>query len=216
MRRLVASVCVIAALVAPARALADLDPAERVALEPESPKSRPGFGKRGSFVFSVENLLGISSDRLDGRSYDVRGFFPGLFGARLGLHGVTDSGLTIGTGLGLSVLKPRVEGDSGESDGLLLLSALPRIGLARPFDGRLGYWIRTGPSLRFVKEIGDDDDTFLFGLGFDAFLVVTPVRHLGILFGPSVDFGLFGRDGSSNDETKFTSVQATIGLLTDH
>jgi hypothetical protein len=179
---------------------ASADPSE-VSSEP----SAAGFGKRASFLLALDNAVGISSERL-GRSPDavgVMGVFPGVFGPRIGLHGATSDGVTIGANVGLGML---VLGGGGS---FARLSVAPRVGYAGSASPTFGYWFRGGPSLHYLHADGGGGGALL-GAGFEGFAVITPVDHMGVLLGPTAELGLTGTDG-----VKYTSFGFSVGLVAD-
>lgn len=183
-----------------------------------APAAREGFGKRAHFIFGIDNLFGFSSDRLgEGdrtRTNDYSGLAPGYFGPRIGLHGVLDSGVTLGANLGLTYLKLSRSGPNSESDGAatFITTLAPRIGYAGSIKPTFGYWVRGGPSLRLLfPEKGDN--TNLIGAGFELLAVITPVEHFGITVGPTIDIGLTGSSGG--ESATYSTYGLSIGLLTD-
>jgi len=176
----------------------------------EAPKAAPAFGKRASFVFAIENVFAISSEKVSGTksSDDTQGFFGGLFGPRIGLQRIFDSGLTLGTVLGL--------GHLGTGDeGTLVISILPRIGYVRALAPQFAFWLRTGPSLRFAAQTGRTDNKSgnWIGWGGEIELVYAPVHHFGFSFGPAFDFGLTGTNDTK--DSTYTYLGFQMGLLAD-
>lgn len=165
-----------------------------------------GFGKRAGFLLALDNALGVSVDQLGkGGSDSARfmGGFPGLFGPRIGMHGATSSGVTAGANLGMGF----AIADGGGS--LVRVSVAPRVGYAGSATPTFGYWLRGGPSLHFLAA-DRGEGAALVGLGLEAFAVVTPVDHLGVMFGPTAELGLTG-----TRDAKYTSYGFSVGLVGD-
>lgn len=181
-----------------------------------------GFGKRAHFIFGIDNLFGFSSDRFesadgsggDSDTIDHSGLIPGLFGPRIGLHGVLDSGVTLGANLGMTYLNRFRTGanSSDDADGMFITTVAPRIGYAGSFKPTFGYWVRGGPSLRLIIP-DEGKSTHLVGAGFELLGVITPVEHLGVTVGPTFDIGLTGGTGSNN--FTYSTYGLSVGLLTD-
>jgi hypothetical protein len=171
-------------------------------------KPTEGFGKRSHGVFSIENALGFLeqnfSDNGHTESIDTKGFLAGLFGPRLAIHGIADSGLTYGLRFGFWHL----EDLHGNGHPPTFVELSPRIGYAGAVQPVLGYWLRTGPSFFFFHE-GTDDNTW-FDWSFEAFGVLTPTDHFGVLIGPTVDIGI-----NESHYVKYGTIGLAIGLLTD-
>ncbi len=179
--------------------------------EAETPKkAAAGFGKRGTFLIAVDNVLGFEVEKFgrDEEGSSNMGSFPGVFGPRLGLHGAFSSGVTLGSNLGLSLL--RASQGSGDGSGFLAFQVSPRVGYAGSVSSSLGFWLRAGPSFRVVMPDGDDA-TVLAGLGGELFLVATPVDHFGVMFGPTCDVGVAG----DRERSRYTSYGLSIGLVAD-
>lgn len=177
------------------------------AMAAESGTSEPnelGFGKRASFLFALDNAFGVSADRANsGSATTFLGAFPGIFGPRIGLHGASSGGLTGGVNLGLTYLSVR-------DDGILVLSVAPRIGYATSASPTVGFWFRGGPNFHSLSGSAAGEGTALVGIGGEAFVVITPVDHFGVMIGPTAEASV---DGSDND--KYTSIGFSVGLVSD-
>jgi hypothetical protein len=170
-----------------------------------------GFGKRAQTILSFEQVLGLYEESASAhgvsRSYEDKGLFPGAYGARLAFHGVSSSGVSYGARLGFWYGAP-VASSSG--DGVMTLEFGPRVGYAGAFQPKLGYWLRTGPTLFFLHS---GEGAWFLQWSIETYLVWTPVEHFGVLLGPNIDIGLTGQV-SSTTET-FSRQGAGVGLLTD-
>ena len=186
-----------------------------------------GFGDTTNGLFTVENAFGFSesslTETIDGKSgtvsFDDKGFLPGLLGPRLGLFGASDH-VTYGAVFSAWWAKPVGQGsDTGNS--IFALTLGPRIGYAGsvPKQPILGYWVRTGPTLMYLhseKGSGTASSTSnagYFDWAIEAYGVIHPVDHFGILVGPAFDIALFGKD-SGNDE-KLGVISLAVGLVAD-
>lgn len=171
-----------------------------------------GFGKRGRFVVTLDNVLTVASLEMTGddssksTKLESKGMFPLYMGGGVGFHGIAESGLTYGS----SVWFARVK---GEGDATTFVQLRPRIGYATSKDALLGLWVRGGPNW-FHYQSGDDDSGNSISLGVDAFGVITPVPHFGIYLGPSLDFALWGKDHDGNT-FKQSGYSFGLGLLAD-
>jgi hypothetical protein len=163
-----------------------------------------GFGKRASFLFTLDNALGVSSDRAnDGPAATYLGAFPGIFGPRIGLHGASAAGITGGANVGLTYR-------SAGGDGIVLLSVAPRIGYATSVSPTVGFWLRGGPQFHFIGGSGGGSSTSMVGVGGEAFVVLTPVDHFGLMIGPTAEATLSG-----TRDDKYTSIGLAVGLVSD-
>jgi hypothetical protein len=207
---------------APAPVATSPEPESPIHDEPAPPKTALGFGKRASFVFALENVLGFVSEEFSGdlkTTRDQNGFFPSSFGPRIGFHGIkVDSGFTYGVGVSLAWVKfgeANSSSDSSYAGEALFMSLLPRLGLAGSLGPRAGYWVRIGPSFHSVIPTDDrgGDATLTFGLGGEAYLVFTPAEHVGFMVGPIADFGVVGDTGGRS--TRLTTLGLEVGLLAD-
>ena len=190
---------------------------------PPSKSNGAGFGDTQSGIFAVENVFGFTETTIsasqDGhtqsQSFDDKGFFPGLFGPRISLHGVSNN-VTYGVAFGMWYGKPVGEG-SDDSSSVFVMSLSPRIGYAGtlPKQSLIGYWVRTGPTVIWVhgEDYSSSKNAGYFAWGIDAFGVIAPVPHFAVFFGPTFDIAIYGQD-SDNDE-KIGIVGIASGLLAD-
>ena len=179
-------------------------------------RSEKGFGKRGSVLFSIENIFGFmdqtyasyGGNNNSNTDFNHKGFFPpGLVGTRLGVHALMSSGLTLGSILGFWTEGASSAGSNGTTT-ITVLQVGPRIGYAVSFPKttKIGFWGRGGPTFQYAdvgfssggqNSSSNSSNLWSFDLSFEAFLVWTPVEHFGLLFGPSIDVGLTGEQSSS-------------------
>jgi hypothetical protein len=204
-RQLSCAALVIAVASITAEAAAQTSDASAAKTEPSTQ-----FGRRSSVVLGVDNVFGyvnegVSSDK-GGRPIETKGFFPGLFGPRLGVDGVFDSGLSLGAGLQLY----RVHLKGSSSDGTII-NVAPRVGYVVPFEKVFGAWLRAGPNV--MMQVGDDDTTLYLAARLEGFFVITPAPHFGILAGPSFDFGLATSRSKGSNEGKWHSEAFLLGLF---
>jgi hypothetical protein len=60
---------------------------------------------------------------------------------------------------------------------------------------------------------GEDDSTnYTFAASGEAYVVYTPVEHIGIVAGPVVDIHLFGRD-DDDDSISYSSFGLAAGMF---
>jgi hypothetical protein len=176
-----------------------------------------GFGERDSFVLSVERAFGFISQRLGEEDFDYtiesKGFFTPLWG-EVGFFSASE-GITWGALLGFTQLHLDGDEDNDDSD-LFVLRAKPRVGFTFSKDEKLAAWLRLGPSLFLMHSSGDGDDddstNYAFAASGEAYVVYTPVEHIGILAGPVVDVHLFGRD-EDDDSISYSSFGLAAGMF---
>lgn len=162
------------------------------------------FGDRDETIVSVERMLGFQNQQLDedGGSIDATGFQPFLWGS-LGIFGMGSSGLSFGVLLGFS----RLEDEDG--DGISVGQLRPRIGYGgTEREGRFGFWVRGGPSLVYLHS--ESNDGYAFAAGGEAYAVVFPAPHVGVLLGPHAEFHLAG---GGDGDPYYKSVGLTVGLM---
>ena len=194
----------------------------------------PGFGERGSVLFSVENVFGVLDQTYtagpppnsppntggSSQSYNDNGFFPqGFVGTRLGINGLLSSGITLGGIVG--VWNETSTNNNGGS--FTAVNIGPRIGWAGCLKKykALGFWGRVGPTFQYVNfSLGSGNtstsvDAWALDLSFEAFIVWSPVDHFGLLAGPNVDIGLTGHESSQNTGSDFGyhAVGMSFGLV---
>jgi hypothetical protein len=178
-----------------------------------APPAEKGPGQRGSFLLSIENVFGYLhqsfSEGGTDLTFDNTGFFPATLGTRLGLHGVTDSGITYGGIVGVTHVSNTGSGTGGST----LLELGPRIGYAfmLPKAPTIGLWGRVGPTFTYADSFdnGGSDNAWFLDLSFDAFIVWTPVEHFGLLAGPTLDVALTGNDSPPQGQ----SAKITYGTF---
>lgn len=199
----------------------------------DKPAGGPGFGDRSHGIFGVENVFGFTETketRQDSRgrdtssTYDDKGFLPGYFGPRLGLHGVSNH-VTYGVVFGAwytKLIGPDALGGGSDPAWLFLFSVGPRIGYAGslPKQPVIGYWVRTGPSFYYAHAESTSSsgrtstvNAGNFAWAIEAFGVITPAEHFGIFVGPSFDVAIYGK--SSDRDDKLGVISLGIGLLAD-
>ena len=176
------------------------------------------FGERGAFVVSMERLLGFQNQQFaeSGSSWDSTGFHPFAWSG-LGLFGMSASGLNFGALVGVT----RLTLDTG--DGAFtshLVQVRPRVGFAgTEKEGRFGYWVRLGPGALFTFSSddggggsisSDDKSSYAFSLGGEAYAVVFPAPHVGVMFGPHADFHVHG---GGDGDPEYKSYGLTAGLM---
>lgn len=198
----------LAALCFAAVALLLAAPASAQMTNPYGPRAERGFGNRDSFVFSVENIFGFEhlelgqSGSSDTTSIDSKVMDP-FFWGNVGLFGMYDSGLTLGAVVGLTH-------EFQKGDDFTILRLKPRVGYAGSATQYFGYWIRGGPSL--YTSVSGDSTVNVFSFGAEAYGVITPVPHLGILVGPNADISIYGHDNQGN-KWKLTEYGLECGLM---
>jgi hypothetical protein len=179
---------------------------------------RLGFGQRSSFVFSVQDVFGFVSEETTSQqtvsenrtsSLDTKGFFPVAYGPRLGFDGIAKSGLSYGTRFtGWRAANPNAD-DAGS---MLFLELGPRLGWATASNETIGFWLRGGPLFLFLA--GSDTSKIAIDATIEGFLVVTPVDHFGLLFGPSIDIPIYGSSSKGSNQT-VGRKSVLFGLFTD-
>ncbi len=206
-RPALAAVCfaAIALLAAPASAQTN---------NPYGTRAERGFGNRDSFVFSVENVFGFQhlefgqSGSSGTTSIDTKVMHP-FFWGNVGFFGVYDSGLSLGGLVG--VTHEFVHNDAfNPGHDFTILRLKPRVGYAGSVTPFFGYWVRGGPSL--FSTISGDSKVNIFSFGGEAYAVVSPVPHFGILIGPNADIYIYGRDNHGKKES-LTAYGLTCGLM---
>ncbi|MCA9593035.1 MAG: hypothetical protein KC776_06985 [Myxococcales bacterium] len=187
-------------------------------------QTKSHFGERDSFVVSIERIFGFQGQNLFGQNNDSIGFHPILWG-NVGLFAVQSSGLSFGSTVGLAHVRD-LTGDDKDSFTVARLG--PRIGYAGWLKQGFGYWVRGGPSAMFLfskqentdangQKTTESQNMELFQLSLEAYVVIAPTDHLGILVGPHADIHLFGlaSDDVDSDAKKYRSAGLTVGLMGD-
>ncbi len=178
--------------------------------------AQPGFGERDAFVFSVENVFGFQSQSFGDTDIDSKGLQPAFWGD-VGLFGVRSSGFSYGALLGVSHLRLS-QSSSSNTSSITVLRLGPRLGWAGATKNSfLGFWLRGGPSVFALTTDDDSSDASWFyalAISAEAYMVITPAPHLGIVAGPHFDIHLIGNDpDGSDDEAKYSSVGFGVGLM---
>ena len=175
----------------------------------------PGFGARDSFVLSFERVFGFQTQELgDGDedpTIDSVGLYPFLWG-NVGFFGVEDGGLSYGTTVGVGHLSS----PGFDDDATFTLARLgPRIGYAGHVATTpwFGYWLRGGPSflLAFLEQENENATSFAIAATLEAYAVMTPVPHFGVMLGPHVDIHLYG--DAEGEDFVYRSYGLTLGLM---
>jgi len=172
-----------------------------------------GFGARDSFAFTVENVFGYVSTSVGAGdktvSVDTTGLLPPYWGD-VGLFSMSPGGVNWGALLGFEhLIHPERRRERDERQ------APTAIGYATSKNW-LGFWLRGGPSFLFAHESGDEDSysssSAMLALGFEAYAVMMPVDHVGILLGPHADIHLLG-SASKGDDPSYSSYGLSLGLM---
>jgi hypothetical protein len=154
---------------------------------------------------------------------------------RLAFDAVVQPGFTLGAAFGYSTYSASVDFETNvpaaplpdvEGSSVSCLLVQPRIGYLVPASSKVAVWLRGGAFfLRLTSESdsgGDEMDETAFGLVLDPMLVISPIEHVGLLFGPQLDFGLTGSvqsksGGQDRPELDFTrssyGVSAGLALM---
>lgn len=157
-------------------------------------RAERGFGNRDAVLFSVENVLGLEHFVMGSLSVDARPMTP-LYWGNLGVSVVDRSGFTFGGTFGAS----HVFLDSKDQRDVTLVRLRPRVGYAGSTTQWFGYWLRGGPSMMLAR-LGGDDTVVSALFGAEAYAVITPVPHLGLLIGPSLDYGVYTKNAGTTYE----------------
>ena len=175
---------------------------------PAKPRDTSDFGRRSSVVLGIDNVFGYLNEGISKRGGDLedKGFFPGVYGPRFGFDSVGTNGLTIGTGLQL--WRAHLKGSDGDAT---IVHLAPRIGYAAPLGKSVGAWIRGGPNA--MSQFAKDESQIYLSLRLEAFFVVTPVPHFGLMLGPSLDFGLVTSRSKGSSEGTWHSQGFLLGMF---
>lgn len=183
------------------------------------PDAQPGFGERDSFVLSVERSFGFVQQTLGEEDEDYtiesKGFFTPIWGD-IGLFDVSD-GVTWGALLGFTQVHQSGDGDAlgGGDSNLYVIRLKPRVGFTFAKDDQLAAWLRVGPSLLLAhssEEDSDDTTDYYFAASGEAYVVYTPVEHIGLVAGPVLDIHVFGRDEDDN-KVSYGSFGLAAGMF---
>lgn len=91
-----------------------------------------------------------------------------------------------------------------DSDGVLFA---PRVGYAIPLSRVFAFWPRGGITL---YDVGNRS---VFGPAGEAMFLALPSPNWGILFGATLDLGLFGSVGNDNDYSDISFAIPAVGVL---
>jgi hypothetical protein len=186
-----------------------------VVAKPPARRVGPWDASYASFVLSAESLFGIGYARqsleakvgaeqqtevTSGASiHFLKGSeFVDPFGAaRMGFDGVVGPGFTFGGSIGYSTVDFTARRNNGSSESLRLteLVLVPRIGFMLAPSRYVGVWLRAGVGYANLGLESRDGPTF-WGVDaiFDPMLVFTPIPHVGLLLGPSLNVGVAGSE----------------------
>ena len=198
------------------------------------------LGKPGQLALSAERLFGFSTTTTTQKDKDsnvevsdsVTGF--GALSAypahpfnvpRLGIDYLPIEGLTVGGSISFMAysLSRDIDGTEGDGGTMTIFGIFPRAGYAMMFNETLGIWPRGGISYftqstktDVTDPLSGEKDTYKYSrselaLTLEAHLVITPVDHVGITLGPTLDIGLTGGDknefpNAPNTESDLSSM----------
>ncbi|MBI3200920.1 MAG: hypothetical protein HYZ29_05185 [Myxococcales bacterium] len=185
-----------------------------------APAAGAAFGQRDEFIFSVERLFGFQNQKFDddSGSYEATGFHP-LYWGSVGLFSMSASGLNFGALLGATRYQ---FGSLGGDSKVNVLQLRPRIGYGgTEKERRFGYWLRGGPSALIVLAQSEDTDasgktssesreSYALGVGGEAYVVLFPVPHVGVVVGPHAEFHLVGE---GDGDPYYRSYGLTAGVM---
>ncbi len=164
---------------------------------PASAQEASHFGKRGTFSLGVERLFGVVYTT----DIDVTAIELGVAVGpvpysvpRLALDYFVTDQLSFGLGAGLGVAT-----DGGTATAF---SFNPRVGYAIVISPHVSFWPRAGFS---YLHLSDGTSQYFLAFTLEGQFVFTPVRHLGLLLGPTLDIGL---------AASFAAKPTQIGLQT--
>jgi hypothetical protein len=152
----------------------------------------------------------------------------------LTFHGVVAGGLTLGGGIGYASTSGSHDAGGGTTIDDPTRSAVavsPRIGYLASFSPTFGIWAKGGITYFSEKEEGTtlDCSNPTFGcvsstsesgisgiaIAIDPMLVLAPLPHVGILFGPTLDIGVSGtltQTGSADRDLTLRNFGVAAGL----
>jgi len=121
----------------------------------------------------------------------------------LTFHGVVAGGLTIGGGVGYTSTTGSHE-EITPTGGTITIDAptrtaiavAPRIGYLASFSPTFGIWAKGGITYHTqtteYPDDGSEESINGVAVSIDPMLVFTPLPHVGIVFGPTLDLGVSG------------------------
>ena len=192
-----------------------------VVAKPPARRTGPWDASYASFVLSAESLFGIAHTRqvievkLSSQQQTETDSGPSLhflrgasfldpFGAaRLGFDGVIGPGFTLGGSIGYSMADLTSRESDGSSDGVKLteLVLVPRIGFLLAPSRYVGVWLRAGVGYASLDlDSNASGSATFYGVDFvlDPMLVFTPIPHVALLLGPSINVGVAGSQDVPN------------------
>ena len=203
----------------------------RAPTPPAPAPTGPWTAARARFILSAESLFGAAhlrqtaSATSDGDTAEVSAsgfsvhFLKGSdifdpFGqARLGVDGVVGPGVTLGGSIGYSKYEQTVGSVSNELSGFVIV---PRLGYMLAPSRYVGVWLRAGVGYASLNVDNDGSglSQHFVGLVLDPMLVVTPLPHVGVTLGPSLNIGLDGKvkAGGLEVDSTTSSYGLTAGL----
>lgn len=200
-----------------------------------------GFGEAGQFAISAGSLFGVSHDNItlsidtpngdfDTELTQTRVDLLSADSASLGFHYVVGPGVTLGAAFAFRSLTGKVKdtppGGGSTSTDLPTETTIEfgvRVGYAVMFTKHIGLWPGVTAGYRSYKEEDDAFETTLTNpvFGVSVPLVLSPVEHFAITFGPGVGFIAGGNYEDTDKQTNQTvdgtasgySVGASGGVL---
>ena len=196
---------------------------------PTPPPTGPWTAARASFILSAESLLGVANIRRSAtqtsdfqtRTQTSSGFSVHLFKgaemldpfgqARLGLDGVLGPGVTLGGSIGYATFEETVGRTTNTTSGFVVV---PRLGYMLGPSRYLGIWLRAGIGYARLKlnNGGESVTQRAVDLVVDPMLVVTPLPHVGLTMGPSLNVGLGGDLRSNAPNLDVDATSSSYGL----
>lgn len=188
------------------------------------------FGRSGAFIVTLRRLFPPVSYSLELKngtvSDDAIAWGTGGTRAspyrypRLGIDACLTRHLTIGTDLFGSVTLAR----PNEEPVITLLGLAPRVGWILPLGDLVAFWPSIGPQLTLRWEtvrtghgaaaVESLSRRVELGANIDAQIVVTPLKHFGILVGFTFDLPLAGRfREETRREVSPTVTTGSVGSL---
>jgi hypothetical protein len=215
-------------------------PQQAVSRPPPPRRTGPWDASRSSFILSAESLFGFAYARevetfklgAGEATHTTSGPSIHLFkgselldpfsNSRLGMDGVVGPGFTFGGSLGYSMFDAtaRTTGTGVATDnspvGVTVFTVVPRLGVLLAPSRYLGVWLRGGVGYTSLKLARPSQDVSAnsWDLVLDPMLVVTPLPHVGLLVGPSLNFGLAGTEESPDAPAggTFTNTWSSYGV----